>query len=704
MYSMDKTIGITSSLRNSIKSALLIFLLISQHLIFAQTNAAILEPRTGHAQGARHLAAARSAPIVVTGSTDGSILIWNTQEPRLERRIIIAHNTISRLIVHPMGTSFSYLTPAPNGNFLFVSYSISEGTRLFQESIDNLPLSFQYSPNGSLIFMSFAQVNSVQLFSSTTGRQQRGLGQPFGIVDLGFLSSSNATFMGYQSNRGLITYHRVQSGEELTQIPTLRNLETLQLQSNNTLAIGRSQNTVFLLNVVTGEVLNQRIFNQLHTVQLVDDSTIGVVIRNDNRFILYWLDISQRTIPNLQATGAIRIETSTGQFVARWGEGIISAETNGSISLLPTRRDRILPANVQNLVPVGNILRASDYVVIASQLGIQYFREQEAFALLGQNNTASSLITNPIPLPFQGTPGIGLLNNDVVMIWNSTGPGRIWLADFSATNSPDLRAVTETRANPIRSIRVQGSYLIIFYFDDSIEVLQTTDFRRILEYNTLGLQDAIIFNDEYLIIAKSTQGALGSALIRVDLFTQETAIVAQDDQLVFSISSEPGTQEFYTLGMSQPNQGNTTNFRKYTRISGNQFQTQLITTFQGEDLGSRILHHAGNVYTSLGRERASFWDGRRMALLDITRRIPRQMIGIQEFVGAINADGTASFWSPGNRRFTAEVALMGNGEILMMGANQNTVILSPRPLNLTTNELALRFLDTRVQLQNMQIQ
>jgi WD40 repeat protein len=678
--------------------------LVSSSPFFAQTNATILEPRTGHTQGARHIATARSAPIAVTASNDGSILVWNTQEPRLEKRITIAHNTLSILIVHPMGTSFAYLTPAPNGNFLFVAYSIHEGNRLFQESIDNLPLSLQYSPNGTLISMSFAQVNSVRLFSSSTGRQQRGLNQPFGIVDLGFLSSSNATFMGYQSNRGLITYHRVQTGEELAQISTIRNLESIQLQSNNTLAIGRSQNTLFLMNVVNGEVLNQRNFNQLHSAHLVDDSTLGVVIRNDNRFILYWLDISQRTIPVPQATTAIRIESSTGLFTTSWNNGIISAETNGSISLLPTRSDRILIATVQNLIPVGSILRASDYVVIASQLGIQYFREQEAFALLGQPNTASSIITNTVTLPFQGTPGIGLLNETIVMIWNSSGPGRIWLADFSDSQNPNLRAVTETRTNPIRSIRVQGSYLIIFYFDDSIEVLQVSDFRRILEYNTLGLQDAIIFNDEYLIIAKSTQGALGSALIRVDLFTQETAIVGQDDQLVFSISAPPGAQEFYTLGISHPNQGNTTNFRRYTRTTGNQFQTQLITTFNGEDLGARILHHRGNIYTSLGRERASFWDGRRMALLDPTRRIPRQIIGIQDFIGAINADGTASFWSPGTRRFSAEVALMSSGEILMMGADQNTVILSPRPINLTTSELSLRFLDTRVQLQNIRIQ
>src|SRR5690606_7909634 len=138
---------------------------------------------------------------------------------------------------------------------------------------------------------------------------------------------------------------------------------------------------------------------------------------------------------------------------------------------------------------------------------------------------------------------------------------------------------------------------------------------------------AIVFNNEFLIIAKSIGGSLHSSLIRVNLRTLETASVADDDRLVFRIAHVPGDQDFFTLGISPVTQGENTQLRRYTRTSGSQFRTGTpLRTNTGEDLRATLSAGSGRILTTLGAQRLGEWDGRRIVEFDASDSIPRSII------------------------------------------------------------------------------
>ncbi|NCN05929.1 MAG: hypothetical protein GW949_09890 [Spirochaetales bacterium] len=646
---------------------------------------------------------AKNLSLAVSASSDGSILLWSTDVPTLQSRITVPHRTISELIIRPDGSSFAYLTPSGGGRFTLWSYSLQNREELFSKTIDSQPLSFSYSPNGSSIILTFANLSSVTLLSSTTGRQQRGLSQAFGIVNFGFMSQSGSSYMGYQSSRGLITYHRVQSSEELARVQTLRDIRKLELQSNKRIGVGRVNDDLVLLDVVSGQELFRHTFPQIYDFFLINDQTLGVVTSTGNRYSIQWLSMTPRALTPLRNEPSLRLPNSNGVFSGVPNSGVAGTTEGGGIFLVSFETNSLLAASIQRIVPISTIVRGSNFVVTASSRGITYFDETEAFQLLNASSRASSFQSKPLNIPFQGVPDIVSLTENKILIWNSTGAGRLWIADFSQGPDPSLRAVGDTRTKPIVRVRVQDDYVILFYSDDSLEVLDSLNFSRIQEYTSLGIQDAIVFNNESLVIAQTSEGSLNSSLIRVNLQTLETTSLAQDDRLVYRLAHIDNTLEFFTLGISFPSQGQRTNLRKYTWTGPNRpgFSASLVSSIASEDIHAGMTTHGQMVLTSLGGEQASMYDGRRFTTLSSSRRIPRRMISLRDTIGSINSDGTASFWNPDNRSFLAEAVLMETGELLMIGRNLNLLVLSNRELVLDAQGVASRFLIDPSQLRTL---
>jgi hypothetical protein len=172
--------------------------------------------------------------------------------------------------------------------------------------------------------------------------------------------------------------------------------------------------------------------------------------------------------------------------------------------------------------------------------------------------------------------------------------------------------------------------------------------------------DRIVMTSETRLIgAKSAAGAGDSSLISIDISTGETAPVPSKSVYTYELAFDPLRGALYSIGVD-PAGGTCLLENEGSRLEK---QTQVARFDSGDFFAALALDTAaGTVYTSLGFDFVSAWNGKFLSTLPATGMIPRKLALGRGTLCALNSDSSLTIMDTAAEVKIGEIYLFPSGD------------------------------------------
>ncbi len=624
------------------RSALVVVLLVVATLgVSAQ-----IRVNTSHSGAIRTLLHDARTGLLLTGGDDGKLKVWDYSAGELQRSIQISHLAIQQGALHPSLPHVALLVTDGRRRFTLEVWDWEQGRRIFTQTLPEAPIFLTYSPRGTFLLFAQNDLNSLRFLASSTGRALPYLRRGFGIVTFATVASSEERIMTYTPSDGVITYWEIASGRQVQTISTAREIDQLSVHTNRRFAAGRLDNELVVVDIVDGTIRDRFPMSGIEHI-LVDQVSgeVAVMTRSGRQLELAYFRVSERG----QLTRAVRtVPTLPAGLTqaALHGEALFTATGDGTISAFESsnRLGRTIAENRVQSVTGFAFTEGTVHLSTAQQ--ILSLRSD----LFGRSDVAVNRVqtldvtTRRMPQP--GTVRLSAVagpdpEESRVVVWDTSGRNPE-IATYAAV-APSLTRIPVDAARATKQVVSADGRLIVLHDQTMLRRINPETGSADFTYTGEGMEALVAVGDT-IVIGKNRANPFDSALMRVDTRTGETVRIQSDNFLIFDLAYDRARGVLYTLGLQQAGAVVRTTI---TVHRGTNFENRrTITTFDGEDLDARLSldPSTGRLFSSLGMEGVSVWDGRRLTRISSVSHVPRALYVANRHLFSINRDGTMSVW------------------------------------------------------------
>lgn len=639
--------------RGSIIFLLLIFMSIS--ILWSEERVLI---STGHTQSINDFALNESRSTLFSAGDDGTLRVWDTDSKQLLYNLQISHLPIVKLAVHPKSPYVALIETDKINTYHLSVWNYSTGKKLFSHKIQETPLFLRFSPQGSYLIYSRTDWKSLTFLKADTGQLVSVIEEGFGIVSDVFLSQSERTLLTYNSS-GTIRYWNTEEGTQKTSpISTIGDLSRIQFSDNGMYMLGMKENTLYLVNLVNGQIEARESFQRLYDYSLNRDSNLVTLYITENsrpRFISFRVEDNSFLFPVQKSNMAPDNISPPVQLV---DSTLYFCKDDGSIYSQSVYSSKATLFSKSVLEKVTDIGFSDTSIFIAGRKSIVALTS-DVFNLKSQQyNLGSefSFLTNRYDNPLKGNSGITALSENRFLLFpKSDSPNELFLFNNNRFEALDTKITS--------SIQKAESY------KEDILLLEQTGMLRIVDpiadeelfsYSSFGLQSATESHNDNIIVARNKNELINTTLLSVNPKTSETVPIPDRNLLTFSLEYDHTTRSLYTLGFERRKGSIRTVLKEHQGRNYGRVSTLL--SYPGEDNKATLAIDEGTsrIFTSLGYGDVHMftWDG--FTTLEKVEHIPRNLYIHAGMLYSLNSDSSISVWDIQHGKLLMTIYLFEN--------------------------------------------
>ncbi|MBR0497274.1 MAG: hypothetical protein IJJ71_14010 [Treponema sp.] len=572
---------------------------------------------------------------VFSGGKDGFLIKW-TEDGMGE------HYQISELPIKMIARS-------PNGNEIAVYES--DGASLNRVSVWNWKnftrkyafrftdslTSLSYSAKGNFIICGTASVSGAFFLNSSNGSIVRNkIKGNTGVVNFIQTSDSEKSVVMY-SPKGSLTYYNLQNGEQKAKFNTEYDLSQFCMFNNGVFGAGVREGKVFVVQAVTGSTLGS--FNAASPVLIGSNKSKDLYyITNESRqFKVYKIanDRNKAVIaPELQRTFS---GLKTGEQIvcaALAGEEIYAGTNIGNIY----KFDYAQAERVDVQMALTDKMYDKIYDVAAVGEDFYFLTPSSIFKSSYDSSNidkkaSNSGYTNIIPY------------GDNIILWSKDSKKAVVLLELSTGKLTQLFAPGGT----IQTLKLYGDSLIDVESNSQVNLFDIKNLKKRELYKGTSIQDAILFTENDLYVAKASASSPNVPLLYVNVSTQETVPLKMNGNVAYSLTydHEKNPSEFYgiTIYTNSQTKKLTTSIFAYkpqTKSSRN------LLSIQDEDSEAFANLSGNTLFTNIGKSQVRSYNlsSRKDFLYKRTASMPIKTVKNQSKMVVLNRDGSISWYNP----------------------------------------------------------
>lgn len=572
---------------------------------------------------------------VFSGGKDGFLIKW-TEDGMGE------HYQISELPIKMIARS-------PNGNEIAVYES--DGASLNRVSVWNWKnftrkyafrftdslTSLSYSAKGNFIICGTASVSGAFFLNSSNGSIVRNkIKGNTGVVNFIQTSDSEKSVVMY-SPKGSLTYYNLQNGEQKAKFNTEYDLSQFCMFNNGVFGAGVREGKVFVVQAVTGSTLGS--FNAASPVLIGSNKSKDLYyITNESRqFKVYKIanDRNKAVIaPELQRTFS---GLKTGEQIvcaALAGEEIYAGTNIGNIY----KFDYAQAERVDVQMALTDKMYDKIYDVAAVGEDFYFLTPSSIFKSSYDSSNidkkaSNSGYTNIIPY------------GDNIILWSKDSKKAVVLLELSTGKLTQLFAPSGT----IQTLKLYGDSLIDVESNSQVNLFDIKNLKKRELYKGTSIQDAILFTENDLYVAKASASSPNVPLLYVNVSTQETVPLKMNGNVAYSLTydHEKNSSEFYgiTIYTNSQTKKLTTSIFAYkpqTKSSRN------LLSIQDEDSEAFANLSGNTLFTNIGKSQVRSYNlsSRKDFLYKRTASMPIKTVKNQSKMVVLNRDGSISWYNP----------------------------------------------------------
>ena len=609
----------------------LIFI-IPSFMIFAQTQNS-LQPHNGKVQSI-----VEYGENFYTAGDDGFVIKWlpdGTGE-----HFQISDLEIKLIAVSPNGTDIAvYETDG------FSVHRISEWnwktlTRKSAKRFTDSIVSLEYSAKGTYLMAGTSSVDGMLFLDPKTKLTPLSVVKDStGTITVAKTGATEKTVLMYNPE-GLLTYYNLQDGSKLQEFDCEALLEQPTLLYNNVYLVGVKNNSINIVKATTGElastipaknpILLKSQASDLHYIEFDEDNDRFILKqvplkKSDLQFIPVELqyfameNLEDISIATYSETNGAIYGTSSG---ALYQNGIFPSSEAIDIKL-PR-----LTETAHNKISDIAIINSNYYFVSHNNIYVGQILAKET-SLLAENINATNLIS---------------LDNELIL-WSANDTKPVYKLHFNEDGTNQITELFNVD-KPITSLSASTKGIVTITGNASVYLYDFEKNTNELIYSSSGLQDAILFDEQNIYVAKTAVTNPTSALININIETKETVPHPVKGDIMFSLETQEksGTKQIYGVSIITSGSKKTTEIFSYTPSTK---AYSPLLQWADEDTNAFVKVINGIIYTNIAKSgaRSLNLSTKKSAVLKRSASLPKDIVGNKTHLATVNQDGSVTWYN-----------------------------------------------------------
>lgn len=569
----------------------------------------------------------------VSAGQDGFLIRWT--EDGAGEHYQISDLEIRMIARAPNGTDIAvYETDGGLVNRLSV-WNWKTLTRKYARRFSNAITSLSYTEKGTFIVVGTATVNGVVFLNASTGSVVSGkIREAPGIISMAVSSSTENTMVTY-SPSGTLTYYNLRNGQQSAKFDVSFGLEQPVLFNNNVFFAGVTNDGISVVQATTGKealfvsaksplLLCSRFDRDLYYLEFDGKIYSLKVLENlDNNTVAAPKTV--KNISRLSASEAIVCGTKAGN-------EIVLGSKSGQIYKITA--DALPENKMASFYPLTDNMY--DKIFDISQAG-------ESFYFLTRNSVFKSSYDNSLveKVASNSNQTNMITYNDNLILWSKNSRNAVQLVNIESQTVSNL-FVPEKK---LQSLRLFGNTLISLEGNSSVKKYDLTGRKIEKLYEGSGLQDAVLYDENMLYIAKSAATNPPSPFIFVDTVTKEVVPIDMKGNVAYSLNCEAGSRGIYGIRAAEYSGNSKTELFTFNPETKN---SSIIFSINDEDPNAFIKLYQNFIYTNIGKDQIMSYNSQTRRQLHFKRSasLPLKIERNSDRLVILNRDGSISWYNP----------------------------------------------------------
>ena len=439
------------------------------------------------------------------------------------------------------------------------------------------------------------------------------------------------------SPKGSLTYYNLQNGDQKAKFNTEYDLGQFCMFNNGVFGAGVRDGKVFVVQAVTGNTIGS--FNASNPVLIGSNKSRDLYyITNEGRQFKVYKIANDR---NKAVIAPVLQRTFSG---LKTGEQIVCAALAGDEIYAGTNSGNIYKFDYAQAERVDVQMALTDkmydkiYDVAAVGEDFYFLTPSSIFKSSYDSSNidkkaANTGYTNIIPY------------GENIILWSKDSKKAVVLLELSSGKLTQLFAPSGT----IQTLKLYGDSLIDVESNSQVNLFDIKNLKKRELYKGTSIQDAILFTENDLYVAKASASSPNVPLLYVNVSTQETVPLKMSGNVAYSLTydHEKNPSEFYgiTIYTNSQTKKLTTSIFAYKPQSKS---SRNLLSIQDED-SEAFANLSGNIlFTNIGKSQVRSYNlsSRRDFLYKRSASMPIKTVKNQSKMVVLNRDGSISWYNP----------------------------------------------------------
>ena len=449
---------------------------------------------------------------------------------------------------------------------------------------------------------------------------------------------------------GHLDYINLTTREKKAELVIEQSLEQPVLFSNDLLFAGVKNNMIYVYNSVTGSL----------QTRIQAKKPLLATSRNDSS--LYFLDYDGSTY-TLKMISADYANISTRPVILKY----IATTNNSEITAVAKNQDTLYAACKDGSIHYIDLFPSAETCLMTEGSKEVYSRiydiasVDDTFFFLTDSSVFTSSYTGktiePITANIGNYTNLITMDEESIILWSK---GKTQPIIFASADGAWTGKTIYTPTKSLQNVKLFNNKLIIIEGGSTVKLYDFDTERTKELFNGTGIQDALLFSDTELFIAKTASSTPKSPLIQVDVQTLENVSLPITGEVSFGLSNGTiGGNVFY--GVLYSSENNQTQIYSYSPSTK---QCSAIMTWEQEDTEAFTWFNNGILYTNIGKDQIYGINIRTRKGIVYKRfaALPVKTTGNNNLLLVLNRDGSVSWYNAKSNTLYASWYITLTGE------------------------------------------
>lgn len=572
---------------------------------------------------------------IFSAGNDGFLIKWT--EDGMGEHYQISDLPIKMIARSPNGNDIAvYETDGASLNRVSV-WNWKNFTRKYAFRFNDSLTSLSYSAKGTYIICGTASVSGAFFLNSSNGTIIRNkIKGNTGVVNFIQTSESEKSMVMY-SPKGNITYYNLLNGEKKASFNTEYELSQFCMFNNGVFGAGVRGGNIYIMQAVTGNTIASYPANNPILVGSNKSKDLYYIVNENRQFKVY-------KIANDRNKAVIAPELMRTFSGLKSGESIVCAKLAGEEICAGTN--------------IGNIYKfeylQAERVDVQMALTDKMYEKIYDVASIGENfyfltptsifkssydssnidkKASNSGYTNIIPY------------GENIILWSRDSKKTVVLLELASGKTSQLFAPDGT----IQVLKLYGNTLIDIESNSFVNIFDISASKKRQLYKGTSIQDAILYNENDLYVAKSSGSSPNVPLIYVNVNTQETVPLSMKGNVAYSLTYdyEKNPSEIYgiTIYTNAQTKKLTTSIFAYKPQTKS---SRYLLSITDEDSEAFASLYNNVLFTNIGKSQVRSYNlsSRKDFLYRRSASMPIKVVRNQSKMVVLNRDGSISWYNP----------------------------------------------------------